>query len=484
MRVHIGLILTLAAITLVAGCEWFLEEDNGSDSPPPTYSVTYLPNGADSGTVPADGTEYEAGETVTVLGNTGGLSRAAYSFAGWNTDSSGGGTAYTTGQTFAMPEADVSLHATWSLNPTYTVTYDANDADSGTVPVDSATYEEGATLTVLGNSGSLRKSGSEFAGWNTAANGSGIDRAPGDTPTMPGADQTFYAQWSPFSFVGATPSETANYNGIAFGGGTFVAINFSGTDRVMTSSDGITWAGRTASEQNAWSAVTYGDGLFVAVSTTGTNRVMTSSDGTTWSASSAAADNDWSSVTYGNGTYVAVSLNGANQVMTSTNGSAWTARTAASAAAWSSVAFGNDVFVAVNQGGGVMTSPDGVTWTSQTAAEANGWQSVTYGGGIFVAVANSGTNRVMTSPDGITWTAQQAAEDNGWVHVAYGDGLFVAVAQNGTNRAMTSADGVTWNATPAATDNSWEAVAYGNGRFVGVGGFGAADRVMYALWTP
>ena len=43
----------------------------------------------------------------------------------------------------------------------------------------------------------------------------------------------------------------------------------------MTSPDGITWTARTAAEANGWYSVTYGNGLFVAVAYTGTNRVMT-----------------------------------------------------------------------------------------------------------------------------------------------------------------------------------------------------------------
>lgn len=57
-----------------------------------------------------------------------------------------------------------------SAPPTYTVTYNGNGATGGSVPVDSNTYEQGATVTVLGNSGNLAESGETFAGWNTAAN--------------------------------------------------------------------------------------------------------------------------------------------------------------------------------------------------------------------------------------------------------------------------------------------------------------------------
>jgi uncharacterized repeat protein (TIGR02543 family) len=57
--------------------------------------------------------------------------------------------------------------------PTYTVTYNGNGSDSGTVPIDpSSPYTSGSSVTVLGNSGSLAKTGYTFNGWNTASDGS------------------------------------------------------------------------------------------------------------------------------------------------------------------------------------------------------------------------------------------------------------------------------------------------------------------------
>ncbi|MCR4431500.1 MAG: S-layer homology domain-containing protein [Tepidanaerobacteraceae bacterium] len=79
----------------------------------------------------------------------------------------------------------------------YTVAYDGNGATSGTVPVDTNTYEEGATVTVLGNTGGLAKSGYSFAGWNTAADGSGTTYTEGQTFSMGAANVTLYAVWEP-----------------------------------------------------------------------------------------------------------------------------------------------------------------------------------------------------------------------------------------------------------------------------------------------
>ena len=95
-----------------------------------------------------------------------------------------------------MGTANVILYAQWTLIPTYTVTYDGNTNTGGTVPVDSNNYVEGATVTVLGNTGLLEKTGYTFNGWNTAADGTGISRAPASTFAMGTANVILYAQWT------------------------------------------------------------------------------------------------------------------------------------------------------------------------------------------------------------------------------------------------------------------------------------------------
>lgn len=78
---------------------------------------------------------------------------------------------------------------------TYTVTYNGNGSTGGTAPTDSnSPYASGATVTVLGNTGNLEKTGYDFNGWNTAANGSGTPYAAGATFSI-SANTTLYAQW-------------------------------------------------------------------------------------------------------------------------------------------------------------------------------------------------------------------------------------------------------------------------------------------------
>jgi len=260
----------------------------------------------------------------------------------------------------------------------------------------------------------------------------------------------------------------------------FVAVAYGGTNRVMTSPDGITWTARSsASEANYWMSVCWSPELsiFVAVAYSGgTNRVMTSPDGITWTARSSASDaNGWLSVCWSPelSIFVAVAYSGTNRVMTSPDGITWTARSSATEAnGWLSVCWSPElsIFVAVAYSGTnrVMTSPDGITWTARSSAtEANDWYSVCWSPelSIFVAVAAAGTNRVMTSPDGITWTARSSAsEANDWRSVCWSPELsiFVAVSYNGgTNRVMTSPDGITWTARSSASEaNAWRSVCW------------------------
>lgn len=89
-----------------------------------TLAVTYDANGG-TGTVPADNTGYAYGSTVTVLDNTGDLTKEHYTFGGWNTQADGNGTTYQAGNTFEITE-NTTLYAKWTLN-THTVTLPAAD---------------------------------------------------------------------------------------------------------------------------------------------------------------------------------------------------------------------------------------------------------------------------------------------------------------------------------------------------------------------
>lgn len=77
----------------------------------------------------------------------------------------------------------------------YTVTYDTNGADTGSVPNTVAALETGDSITVSGNTGSIVKAGYKFDGWNTAADGSGVDYTADGVLIVAAENVTLYAKW-------------------------------------------------------------------------------------------------------------------------------------------------------------------------------------------------------------------------------------------------------------------------------------------------
>ncbi len=75
--------------------------------------VIYNGNGSTSGSVPVDGSTYNPGDTVTVLGNTGALGKGGDAFAYWNTAGNGSGAVQGPGSTFTIGASDVTLFAQW-----------------------------------------------------------------------------------------------------------------------------------------------------------------------------------------------------------------------------------------------------------------------------------------------------------------------------------------------------------------------------------
>lgn len=116
------------------------------------------------------------------------------------------------------------------LMPTYTVTYNANGATSGSVPAAQTKYH-GINLTLATNSGSLAKSGYTFTGWNTAFDGSGTAYPAAGTYSTD-ATVTLYAVW--------TPTLTVTVSGTGYG---TVTSSPSGISCIKSGSDQATCDG-------------------------------------------------------------------------------------------------------------------------------------------------------------------------------------------------------------------------------------------------
>ncbi len=228
----------------------------------------------------------------------------------------------------------------------------------------------------------------------------------------------------------------------------FVAVASSGTgDRVMTSTDGISWTSRTSASDNNWSSVIWCKeiSLFVAVASSGTgDRVMTSSDGITWNSRTSASDNNWTSVCWAPelNLLVAVASSGSgNRVMTSPDGINWTSRTSASDNNWNSVCWCNNInsFIAVSNSNNsyrsVMTSNDGITWISQTCENNNNWKQVIWINelNMAVAISNNGSKRIMTSFNGMDWQLRNLSITNSWTSLVWASDLAMLCAISNTD---------------------------------------------------
>lgn len=138
--------------------------------------------------------------------------------------------------------ANPSYSMTVNVTPTiYTVSYDINEG-TGQAP-DSQTKMYNKDLQLEGE-GNLTRTGYRFAGWNTAANGSGTDYAAGGTYSN-NASVTLYAKWidtpNPIISGRVTRSNT---------GMDGVTINFSDNAGTDTTSGGGYYSKQVT---NGWS---------------------------------------------------------------------------------------------------------------------------------------------------------------------------------------------------------------------------------------
>lgn len=155
-----------------------------------TFSITYDGNNNTSGTAPSN-TSVNAFTSTTLATNSGVLARDRFTFGGWNTRANGAGTTYTVGQTNFSPPGDLTLYALWNS----TITYNTNGA-TGTVPTAVTTTTDASRTFQLNSGSGLTSTGLSFAGWNTAADGSGTNYLGNASYTSTGST-TLYAIFRP-----------------------------------------------------------------------------------------------------------------------------------------------------------------------------------------------------------------------------------------------------------------------------------------------
>lgn len=235
-----------------------------SSQSPATTTITYYPNYR--GGVFASST-LEFGTTTIV---NAAITRPGYTFKGWNNTSNGSGALYVPG-TVITPTFDLSLYAVWQANPavvsqaTTSISYDDNEADSGTVPekVTLNVYNASgatSTATTSANTGNLVKAGFTFSGWGTLNTTKITDGTSFFFPVntqfyLTLATTTFFAVWTPDGQTVATSSLSYDLNG---GSGTLPAsttLSVGATTTVATST-GLTKVNFTFDSWNTSAAAT------------------------------------------------------------------------------------------------------------------------------------------------------------------------------------------------------------------------------------
>ncbi len=214
----------------------------------------------------------------------------------------------------------------------------------------------------------------------------------------------------------ASPS-TALLNGLAYGGGRFVAVGF--IRALLTSADGLSWTAATAPDTGYYSAnaVVWSGSQFVMVGDQDFGSplpplIATSPDGSAWTR------RNWThgfetalvDVAVGGGKLTVVGANG-RVASSSDAGLTWSTEATSGVAAFTGVAGNTGTRVAVGRDAGfngVILVDTGSGWQATSGVADFYPADVTWTGEQFVAVGGSfagiGANAVvMTSPNGINW---------------------------------------------------------------------------------
>ena len=159
-----------------------------------SYNIRFDGNKASNGSMDAEYILYD--ETKPLTANA--YKKTGYTFTGWNTKADGSGKTYHDEDNVLNLATNgvITLYAQWSANH-YSVVFDRNHATGGVVGAVSMIYDQSRQLPANG----FTRTGYQFDGWNTKADGSGQsykDKAYVTNLATSGVT-TLYAQWKPLT---------------------------------------------------------------------------------------------------------------------------------------------------------------------------------------------------------------------------------------------------------------------------------------------
>jgi hypothetical protein len=270
------------------------------------------------------------------------------------------------------------------------------------------------------------------------------------------------------------------------GDGVYVGLKNNVSPPIArVSFDGETWQS-AETPAGVWQELAFANGRFMAVASGGTNRIMSSDDGLNWVARYQGTENLYG-IAYGDGVWIAVGLDG-KALRSADNGVTWALIATGIKdsgnrdAKYYGVAFGAGVWVAVsnNDGYGAMTARStdgGLTWSP--IADGGIWD-VVYGNGYFVSVGD----HVWRSVDGSTWTKvkDRLTLVNAFRYVNFLDGKLVIGSFYGN--VFESTDGETWTERDFGGPITTGASVVGIAILRGVWLVAQTIRTMRGQWLP
>ncbi|MBQ3307502.1 MAG: InlB B-repeat-containing protein [Bacilli bacterium] len=167
---------------------------------PETYTIHFDANGG-TGVIPDQ--VIELGDTPNITSNR--FTNGDSTFGGWNTEPDGTGTSYTNNYAITSDLANagetITLYAQWIPTEHYYVHFDAN---GGTGTMTNQQFVIGASAEPL-TSNEFTRTGYEFRGWNTAADGTGThyddEEAVSGLSNVVDDVVTLYAEWWKIEFI-------------------------------------------------------------------------------------------------------------------------------------------------------------------------------------------------------------------------------------------------------------------------------------------
>lgn len=160
------------------------------------YTVTYHSNTTPDATVTDDTMIYAKDVLATVNDNS--FRNGDMVFLGWNTKADGTGTTYYPNGTIKVTD-NMDLYARWGdVASTVTVTYHSNFGTDQTYVTDAEVNNARITVADYTTLGLPARTGYTFAGWTTAADGTGRTFAAGAFARVDVTEPNdLYAQWTP-----------------------------------------------------------------------------------------------------------------------------------------------------------------------------------------------------------------------------------------------------------------------------------------------